>query len=32
LKKCVEDEAEKFCYACFTGDYPLPFPMEVLEE
>jgi amidophosphoribosyltransferase len=32
LKKCVEGEAEKFCYACFTGDYPLPFPMEVLEE
>jgi amidophosphoribosyltransferase len=32
LKKCVEGEAKKFCYACFTGDYPLPFPMEVLEE
>jgi amidophosphoribosyltransferase len=32
LKKCVKGEAEKFCYACFTGDYPLPFPMEVLEE
>jgi len=32
LKKCVEGEAEKFCYACFTGDYPLPFPMEILEE
>jgi amidophosphoribosyltransferase len=32
LKKCVEGEAEKFCYACFTGDYPLPFPKEVLEE
>jgi len=32
LKKCVEGEAEKFCYACFTGDYLLPFPKEVLEE
>ena len=32
LKECVEGEAENFCYACFTGDYPLPFPMEVLEE
>lgn len=32
LKKCVKGEAEKFCYACFTGDYPLPFPMEILEE
>jgi amidophosphoribosyltransferase len=32
LKKCVEGDAEHFCYACFTGDYPLPFPMEVLEK
>jgi amidophosphoribosyltransferase len=32
LKECVEGEAENFCYACFTGDYPLPFPMEALEE
>jgi amidophosphoribosyltransferase len=32
LKKCVKGEAEKFCYACFTGNYPLPFPMEILEE
>lgn len=29
LKKCVKDEAERFCYACFTGDYPIPFQMEL---
>jgi len=28
LKKCVKNDAEKFCYACFTGDYPIRFPME----
>jgi amidophosphoribosyltransferase len=28
LKKCVQGEAEDFCYACFTGDYPLPFPTD----
>jgi amidophosphoribosyltransferase len=28
LKKCVKDDTEKFCYACFTGDYPIRFPME----
>ncbi len=22
LRKCMEDEAEQFCYSCFTGDYP----------
>ena len=27
LKACVKDGSEKFCYACFTGDYPLPLPM-----
>ena len=32
LKKCVEGEAENFCYACFTGDYPIPLPMERLNE
>jgi amidophosphoribosyltransferase len=32
LKKCVEGEAENFCYACFTGDYPFPLPMEALNE
>ena len=29
LKKCVKGEAEEFCYACFTGDYPIPFQMEL---
>lgn len=28
LKKCVKDEAENFCYACFTGNYPIQFPMD----
>ena len=28
LKKCVKGEEEKFCYACFTGDYPIPFQMD----
>jgi amidophosphoribosyltransferase len=28
LKKCVQTEADDFCYACFTGDYPLPFPTD----
>ncbi len=27
LKACVKDASEHFCYACFTGDYPLPLPM-----
>jgi amidophosphoribosyltransferase len=26
LKSCVKTDAENFCYACFTGDYPVPFP------
>jgi amidophosphoribosyltransferase len=30
LKKCVEDEADQFCYACFTGDYPISLSMETL--
>jgi amidophosphoribosyltransferase len=25
LRKCVHATAEQFCYACFTGDYPVPF-------
>ena len=29
LKKCVREEEENFCYACFTGDYPLPFQMDL---
>lgn len=24
LKKCMRDEKDYFCYACFTGDYPIP--------
>lgn len=23
LKKCMKDEKDKFCYACFTGEYPI---------
>jgi amidophosphoribosyltransferase len=29
LKKCVREDAEQFCYACFTGDYPIPFQMDL---
>ncbi len=29
LKKCVKSEAEQFCYACFTGDYPIRFQMDL---
>jgi len=29
LKKCMREDAESFCYACFTGDYPIPFQMEL---
>ncbi len=29
LKKCVREDAESFCYACFTGDYPIPFQMNL---
>ncbi len=32
LKRCVSNEAERFCYACFTGDYPLPLPMGALDQ
>jgi amidophosphoribosyltransferase len=28
LKKSVKNEEENFCYACFTGDYPISCPME----
>jgi amidophosphoribosyltransferase len=28
LKKCVKGGEETFCYACFTGDYPVACPME----
>ena len=30
LKKCVREDAEQFCYACFTGDYPIPFQMDLV--
>jgi amidophosphoribosyltransferase len=29
LKKCVKEDSESFCYACFTGDYPIPFQMDL---
>ena len=29
LRKCVDWNPDQFCYACFTGDYPLPFPMDM---
>ena len=29
LKKCVREDAKSFCYACFTGDYPIPFQMDL---
>jgi amidophosphoribosyltransferase len=29
LKKCLREDAESFCYACFTGDYPIPFQMDL---
>ena len=30
LKKCMAEEAKNFCYACFTGDYPISLPTEAL--
>ena len=29
LRKCVEWDPDRFCYACFTGDYPVPFAMDM---
>ena len=29
LRKCLKAQAEQFCYACFTGDYPIPFRMDL---
>jgi amidophosphoribosyltransferase len=29
LRKCVKEEADQFCYACFTGDYCLPCALEL---
>lgn len=31
LKKAVKDP-DNFCYACFTGKYPLRFPLEEIEQ
>ncbi len=28
LKKCVSPREEEFCYACFTGEYPIKAPKE----
>lgn len=30
LKTCVKTDSDLFCYACFTGDYPVPFPMDLV--
>jgi amidophosphoribosyltransferase len=29
LRECVKEEADQFCYACFTGDYCLPCALEI---
>ena len=29
LRKCVKDEADQFCYACFTGDYCPPCALKI---
>jgi amidophosphoribosyltransferase len=29
LRRCVEWAPDNFCYACFTGDYPVPFPVDM---
>ncbi len=26
LRECVGEDHQTFCYACFTGDYPVPIP------
>jgi len=31
LKRCVAGDEEKFCYACFTGDYPVPPPAQRMQ-
>jgi amidophosphoribosyltransferase len=28
LRRCVEWAPNNFCYACFTGDYPVPLPVD----
>jgi amidophosphoribosyltransferase len=29
LRSCVKEEADRFCYACFSGDYCPPCPSEI---
>ena len=29
LRRCVEWAPDNFCYACFTGDYPVPLPVDM---
>jgi amidophosphoribosyltransferase len=31
LRECVGDRHNGFCYACFTGDYPVPIPLSLEE-
>ncbi len=31
LRRCVRENADQFCYACFTGHYPVKFPMDTCE-
>ena len=31
LRQCVGDDDNNFCYACFTGGYPIKFPSPVEE-
>ena len=31
LKRCVGDDNSSFCYACFTGGYPIKFPSRMEE-
>ena len=31
LKRCVGDNNGSFCYACFTGGYPVKFPTRMAE-
>jgi len=29
LRNCVKEQADQFCYTCFTGDYCLPCTLEI---
>lgn len=31
LKRCVKGQEDRFCYACFTGCYPVPPPQERMQ-